>query len=410
MQVKWTFVGAWLSLAGCSSTTINGAYTDDQAAAGASNLGGSRAVTAAAGASNGRGGSTLDGVAGNTAAIGASPAAGSAGAAFSSTGSAGSSTVGNGGAQPSLAGATSSGAPPIGGSASIGGASAVAGATSTLIGIAAGGAAGSVGAGGNAGTTAAAGTRAAAGGASAEAGSRATGGATAMAEGGSSATGGAVGTAGAGAAVLVASGPWNATASGESIGSLPLPAIEATRFLLVAAVAHATQEVSVLNVTEVSKGSLQLTRLSGGPVAGTRFCSEFWGARLPQGLPSGTLSVKTDALANIGMAAWALTGVNASTPVGTVLEPSQVTLSTYQESFPNKISGSMLFGAFFDGDYASNNDGFLPIVPLESSLSAQSFAGYFVYSKTSSGSGLQTIGATLPGTWTIYHSAIEILP
>lgn len=212
------------------------------------------------------------------------------------------------------------------------------------------------------------------------------------------------------ASVSVASGPWGSTATDESVGTVSIPRTEPNTYLLVAAVANSTQDVSTVTITDVSMGSFKLTHLAGGTIAGTAFCSDFWGARVTQALPAGELSVSVSTPANVGILVWSLAGVNPSNAVGEVLNQGQATVSTYQENFPNKTSGSMLFGAFFDGSYATGDSGFLPIAALEGSVVEQTRAGYYAFSKSSATSGPQSIGANLPEEWSIYRSAIEILP
>ncbi len=183
--------------------------------------------------------------------------------------------------------------------------------------------------------------------------------------------------------------------------------------MLVAAVANIRDSTDFRQVTNVTYGSLTFTRLVGGNVPGTGSCAEFWGARSTTAQLAKNLVVTTNAASDIGVHVWALSGVNASNAVGTVIEQAQRTSTQYIETFPNKRSGSLLFGAFFNTGYDQDKagiTGYLTISALTGSVSGQTYAGYYVWSEASSGSGAQTIGANLPGSWTMEHAAIEIVP
>jgi hypothetical protein len=178
----------------------------------------------------------------------------------------------------------------------------------------------------------------------------------------------------------------------------------------VAAVSNATDGSQTVEVTGVSYGGLSFTRLVGGSIPGLPFSSEFWGAHSPTARLADTLMVTMSAASNVGIHVWVLDGVNATNAVGSVISQGEITSDIYQESFTDKRSGSLLFGAFFDANYVSDASGFVHIVPQVGSVVGQTNAGYYVWSESPSSSGSQSIGAILPGVWSLEHSAVEIVP
>jgi hypothetical protein len=210
--------------------------------------------------------------------------------------------------------------------------------------------------------------------------------------------------------VGIAAGPWGSTTTGTTSVTVNVGSIDAPAYVLVAAVSNARDGSPRTSVTSVDYGGLTFERLVGGNIAGTPFSAEFWGGRSTTVQLAKSLVVATSASGNTGVYVWALSGVNASSAVGGTVEQGQSTGSHYQETFSNKRPGSMLFGAFFDTNYAEGPDGYWPIDAVAGSVVAQTFAVYYVWSAQSSSAGLQTIGAILPETWTIEHSAVEIVP
>lgn len=387
---KWTLILVSVVL-GCSSTTVTGSRSDGaggNSPAGGNITAGGNQVTSSSGAPS-LGGTTTAGTTSSQAgaiASGGIPTGGIAAVAGISSGG----VTANAGSQAVVVGgAVATGGVTPGGGQSIatGGVSVAGGQSIATGGVSTGGVSNTSG------------------------GGAATGG---VALGGSVTGGGIAGTATTAGApsssVAIAAGPWGDAATNAATVTVSVPALDADTYLLVALVANATEGTSAVSTSNVYLGSLGLTHLAGGNIAGTAFCSEFWGVRILQSRSADTLQATVSSPANIGMLAWSLAGTNPTNPVGTVLPQAQATVSLYQENFPSKRAGSMLFGAFFDGSYATGVNGYLPITASDSSIVAQTFAGYYAYSKSAAPSGTQSIGAILPDTWTIYHAALEVVP
>jgi hypothetical protein len=205
--------------------------------------------------------------------------------------------------------------------------------------------------------------------------------------------------------------PWGSTTTGQPKTDVTVGALDSACYLLVAVVSNATDGATSMSAMSVSYRGLTFTRLVGGNISGTAFGAEFWGARSPTVQLPSTLTVTTSASGNTGVMVWALTNVNASNAVGQDISQRQFTGTTYQETFATKQFGSMLFGAFFDTNYAQDAvDGYLKIAANADSFVGQTYAGYYVWSASASSSGSQTISATLPESWTIEHAGIEIVP
>ena len=376
---------------GCSGST--NITTNVVGSSGASSSGG--AATGGLGASSG--------ATGGATPIGTTSTGGTATGGTTSTG------MTTGGASPigssSTGGAATGGVTHIGtsstGGAATGGASPI-GASST--GGAATGGASPIGASSTGG--------AATGGASpigsSSTGGAATGGASPI---GSSSTGGsAAGGTSGGATVSVLGGPWGDTSTNEPQVTVSIDSIDSPSYILVAITGNATDGSESVAASTVSYRNLQFKRLVGGNIAGTAFSSEFWGARSSTVQLPNTMTVTMSAPSNAGVHVWALSGVNASTPVGSSIDQAQLASNLYQVTFSNKRYGSLLFGAFFDTLYAQDGNGYLPITAQAGSVVKQTYAAYSVWSVSALGSGSQTIGASLPSRWTIEHSAIEIVP
>ena len=225
---------------------------------------------------------------------------------------------------------------------------------------------------------------------------------------GGTATGGA--STSTGAVVAVLAGPWGDTSTNQSQVKVSIDSIDSPSFILVAVTANATDSAVSVAASTVAYKNLVFTRFVGGNIAGTAFASEFWGTRSTTVQLPATMTVTLSGPSNAGVHVWALSGVNSASPVGSLIEQGQMASNLYQVTFPNKRYGSLLFGAFFDTDYAQDSSGYLPIVAQAGSVVKQTYAAYSVWSSSAFGSGSQSIGASLPGRWTVEHSAIEIVP
>ncbi len=252
-----------------------------------------------------------------------------------------------------------------------------------------------------------------------------TGGTTAVggsSVGGTITTGGTTGdgSADAGVDALLASvaleqnETWSDVASDSATGSLQVGPTLGPSYVLLGIAAHATSGEPGVHVDSVSGAGLSFARLAGGNIAGSPYCVEFWGARSSTTFIQQPFIVTLSDASDVGMVAWSLSGVNATSPVGATSESRQSIGTTYLETFSNTQRGSMLFGALFDGGY-----NFSAITPDLGSLVVQTNVAYFLYSSSAREGGAQSIGATLvdqstdaapADKWTIYRAAVEIVP
>jgi len=387
----------------CALPSIDNNYTKSTSnATGGSS---SNKTTSAGGAStvktSGQGGS------GGTAGASANRSAGGSGgesAASGGTSNGGTSSVSSAGGSLARGGSSSTGGTTSGGTSNsttggsnVAGGSAASGGTSLK----------PIGGATSGGTT-----NSATGGASIVGGTTASGGTSSKSSGGASSVGGtSAATSSAGNLVTLLADPWGSTTTGQPKTDVTVGALDSACYVLVAVVSNATDGAISMSATSVSYRGLAFTRLVGGSISGTAFGAEFWGARSPTVQLPSTLTVTTSAAGNTGVMVWALTNVNATNAVGQAISQRQFTGTTYQETFATKQFGSMLFGAFFDTNYAQDAvDGYLKIAANADSVVGQTYAGYYVWSASASSSGLQTISATLPESWTIEHVGIEIVP
>jgi len=198
---------------------------------------------------------------------------------------------------------------------------------------------------------------------------------------------------------------WSNVASDSTTGTILVGPTLGPSYVLLAIAANATSGATGVHVTSVIGSGLSFSRLAGGNIAGSAFCAEFWGSYSPGTFVQQDVNVILSEKTNVGMYAWSLTGVNATSPVGQTSVPRQSIGSTYLETFSNTRRGSMLFGAFFDGGYN------WPDIPADvGSVDFRTNVIYYVYSNSARSGGTQTIGATMPASWTIYRTALEIVP
>lgn len=201
--------------------------------------------------------------------------------------------------------------------------------------------------------------------------------------------------------VSLVAGPWSGTTTGSTT-AVSVGAIAAAAYVLVSVVSNG-QVGAPSPVTSISYAGLTFAKIHGGAITGGNFSVEFWATRSTGALTAQTLTVTTSTDSHAGVAVFALAGVAASNEAGTANAPASASVSQYTESFASSSDGSMLFGAFFDSTYS-----FAAITPDVDSSNVQTNVGYHLRSTDARDGGAETIGATLPGAWLIYHAGVEI--